>query len=366
MDSISKRLRVGLISGVLCLSSIAGTAVACDLCAIFNDLGTERPIAGAVRASVAEQFSYFGKVQDNGHVYDDPANQHLASSITQLVGGYDVSARFSLQANLPYISRHYRRAESGAVDSGVEAGIGDMSLLGNVVVLDKRGKKWSVLGRFFGGVELPTGDADRLAEESDESHHHRGVSPRHGGEDHGDEGDEVEGDDHGANELDGEIVVDDEGHHGDDDVASAIHGHDLALGSGSYDFPVGFSLVGNYETFFVHAELQYLIRTEGDHDYRYANDLLWSFSPGVYVLSGEKTTLSLAVDLSGEYKREDSVSGDDLDDTAIRSIFIGPELRVSHGAWRGSFVWEKPIDINNSGVQTVITDRIRASVSYWF
>jgi hypothetical protein len=322
-------------------------------------------MAGAVRLSIAEQFSYFGKVQEDSHVYDDPANQHMASSITQFVGAYDITPRYSFQINLPYISRHYRRAEGGEIESGVEAGIGDLTLLGKAIVLDERGAEWTLVGRLFGGLKLPTGDSDRIGEELSEDHHH-GHSLRHGDEDHSDESESPVDDEHSDSGHIDESTTEAHDENESSGAAPAVHGHDLALGSGSYDFPVGFALLGQYDKFFAHAEVQYLIRTEGDFDYRYANDLLWSFAPGVYLVSEHDTTVSFAVDLSGEYKREDSVDGEDLDDTAIRSIFIGPEVRFSSGAWRGALAWEKPIDINNTGVQTVVTDRIRASLSYWF
>jgi len=383
MNTSLRRLSTCALSLSLGLTLGVNAAAACDLCAIFNEISTDKPVEGAVRVSVAEQFSYFGKVQEDGRVYADPANQHMASSITQFVAAYDYSPRLSLQANLPYISRHFRRFEDGAVESGVEAGIGDLTLLGNVVAFDSRGTDWTVVGRVFGGVKLPTGDSDRLAEEA--GHHHAAPDLRHGGEDHGDDDHHSNHTDHGDEPIDPVVDRGDDGHdhgddHGDDhdhagghgdghhgdDIAHAIHGHDLALGSGSVDFPLGFSFLGQYKSFFVHADLQYLIRTEGDYDYAYANDLLWSFAPGIYLVSEHATTVSLAVDLSGEYKREDSADGDTLDDTAIRSIFIGPELRVSHGKWRGSLAWDKPVDINNSGIQAVVSDRVRASVSYWF
>ena len=366
MKSYIMGLRQGAFALVVYLGGFVGSAAACDLCAIFNELSTDKPMSGAVRLSVAEQFSYFGKVQEDSHVYDDPANQHMASSITQMVGAYDISPRYSFQINLPYISRHYRRAEGGEIESGVEAGIGDLTLLGKAIVLDERGADWTVVGRFFGGIKLPTGDSDRIGEEFGEDHHHS-HSLKHAGEEHGDEAsDDASGEHSELEPVDAPMDSHDDHHHGGGEVATAVHGHDLALGSGSYDFPLGLALLGQYDRFFAHAEIQYLLRTEGDFDYRYANDLLWSFSPGVYLVSEHATTVSLAVDLSGEYKREDSIAGADLDDTAIRSIFIGPELRVTHGAWRAALVWEKPIDINNTGVQTVVTDRMRASLSYWF
>ena len=330
-------LRSGAAAGFLAaLLGFTQGAAACDLCAIFNEVSTQKPIAGAVRFSAAEQFSYFGKVQEDGRVAAEPMNQHMASSITQLVGAYDFSPEFSLQVNVPYINRRFKRVEDGEVDTGTEAGIGDANLIGSFMALDSRGSAWTVIGEVFGGVKLPTGDSDRLGEEAEETL----VSDelRHGGEPHDDEA----------------------------AAPSAIHGHDLALGSGSVDFPFGAALLAHYEKLFVHADIQYILRTEGDFDYEYADDLTWSVSTGGYIVSTDAATVSLGIDLSGEYKREDSMNGEELDDTALRSVFIGPEIRFAHGAWRGGLAWDKPIDINNSGVQTVVTDRIRAHLSYWF
>jgi hypothetical protein len=122
------------------------------------------------------------------------------------------------------------------------SGLGDLSLLGNVlpVSYDKMNAtfRWTVSG----GVKFPTGNTDRLQEEFNEVE--EPVGP-----------------------------------------ASGIHGHDLALGSGSYDGLVGTALFGRWKKLFLAANLQYAIRSEGDFDYRYANDLTWAGGPGAYVLT---------------------------------------------------------------------------------
>ena len=64
-------------------------------------------------------------------------------------------------------------------------------------------------------------------------------------------------------------------YYGDPDFAPGIGGHDLALGSGSYDGIVGTGIYGRWKRGFVTASLQYAIRSEGDFQHQYANDLTW-------------------------------------------------------------------------------------------
>src|ERR1043166_9172436 len=61
----------------------------------------------------------------------------------------------------------------------------------------------------------------------------------------------------------------------DSDLPDGIGGHDLALGSGSYDGIVGTGIYGRWKRGFVTASVQYAIRSEGDFQHRYANDLTW-------------------------------------------------------------------------------------------
>jgi hypothetical protein len=92
-----------------CASRVAG----CDLCGCYTpQLQTLPPSKGVGAGSswldgfygaVAEQFTHFGTLQVDGHEVANPTDEHLDSSITQLVGGYNFSGRFALQVNVPLI-----------------------------------------------------------------------------------------------------------------------------------------------------------------------------------------------------------------------------------------------------------------------
>src|SRR5262249_15136072 len=142
-----------------------------------------------------------------------------------------------------------------------------------------------------GGIKLPTGDASRLREEAEETDEHS--HEKHLGEEH--------------------------------EIPSGVHGHDLALGSGSFDYILGSSgLVGSGKLYTLY-DVQYTIRTEGDFSYRYQNDLLWNLGVGRYFITSHKGTLSLRTNLSGEYKGMDRLDGAIATDTGIFSLFLGPE-----------------------------------------
>src|SRR6185369_2561187 len=112
---------------------------------------------------------------------------------------------------------------------------------------------------------------------------------------------------------------------------SGIHGHDLALGSGSYDGIIGTSFYARRGRFFGSAQLQYAIRTTGDFDYRYANDLTWFGGPGYYLLMKDEFTLGLQLAVSGEYKGLDSFQGHDAQDTGVTAVYLGPQLNFTWG-----------------------------------
>src|SRR5262249_55285635 len=151
--------------------------------------------------------------------------------------------------------------------------IGDMSLLAKVVPYHYKTGDLTLNTQIFGGLKVPTGSAERLKEELNESHE---MSEKH-------------------------KTAED----GIETVQSAIHGHDLALGSGSWDFPVGANLLLQYDRAFVLASLQYTLRTEGSHLYHYSDDVTYSVSPAYYTLLNHNYTVALGADLSGEYKGKD-------------------------------------------------------------
>ncbi len=311
-------------SSLILISGFATSVHACDLCSVYSATQAHGEIGKGFFGGVAEQFTHFGTMQDNGHEVRNEVGQYLDSSISQLYAGYNFNDHVGLQFNLPMIYRAFKRPEGFAIDRGTESGLGDVSLLGSLRLYRHEEKKFTVSWNIIGGVKFPTGNSDRLKEEFSEV--------------------EVPG----APE-------------------SGIHGHDLALGSGSYDGIVGAGIFLRYQRAFLAATTQYAIRSTGDFDYRYANDLIWSGGPGVYLLLEDSATVSVQVVVSGEHKKRDTFQGTDADDTGLTAVYLGPQINFT---WSEKFSAEigadLPASIDNTALQTVADYRIRAGITYRF
>jgi hypothetical protein len=298
---------------------IVTPAAACDLCAIYSATEQRESRIGW-RLAVAEQFTSFDTWHRGDEAVANPG-EHLNSFITQVVLGYNVTPRLGFQMNVPLISRVYRRREQGGFVHGDESGIGDLSLLGTFVPFTEVTARGVVRLTLLGGLKLPSGDSRRIGEELDES----------------------------------------------EEVPSGIHGHDLALGSGSVDGIVGAQGFYSWRRLFVTGTIQYLLRTPGSFDYAYANDLIWSLAPGAFVLLRHDATLGVQVELSGETKGNDTLAGERTGDTAINEVFLGPGLFFTHGTSLAAGVnVDVPVFQHNSGLQIVPDYRLRGSVSWQF
>lgn len=337
-----------LVSCFFALSS--GAVQACDLCAIYNSIESQQPEANSLVLSVAEQFTAFDDVQDSGRHVENIGHQHMESSITQIVGAFDFTKEFGLQFNLPYINRRYSRFESDVMSRGTEAGIGDLSVLGRITPYHFKDSDSTFTLQMFAGLKIPTGDSERLKEELEEHH----------------EPDLEEEDEHEHEEEIHENFARHGGSH--DEFPSAVHGHDLALGSGSFDYPIGGSIFAQYDKVLLLGSIQYVFRTEGDSNYRYANDLTYNVGPAVFLLTDHDYTMTLGANLSGEYKRKDTgPNGDKQGDTGIRSMFIGPQLALSLGKNLSTEIaYDYPLDINNTEFQIVPSYKLRAGITYRF
>src|SRR5881396_3217062 len=176
---------------------VATPAIACDLCSVYSAMQARGEIDKGFTVGVAQQFTHYGTLQEDGHKIPNDLDQHLDSSISQLFAGYNFTDRFGVQVNLPIIYRSFQRAaDSGGIERGSESGIGDTSLVANFLAYRKATKKSTFAWTVHGGIKFPTGSSDRLKEELDELT----APPLPPGA-----------------------------------AESGIHGHDLALGSGSLD-----------------------------------------------------------------------------------------------------------------------------------
>lgn len=325
---------------------IPSASYACDLCAIYTSIDSQKTKEGAFRLGLAQQFTEYGKIQNEGKKVNNESHQRMNSSITQILASYDVSNEFGLQLNLPYINRSYKRVTDGTnTESGTEAGLGDLSIIGRYNAINYSEGELIAIGQVILGVKLPTGDSDLLKHESHNDTHDPIIDEE---EDH-----------HG-------MIDAHEGHH-HEQIENAVHDHDLALGSGSIDFPIGVNFLLEKGRAFLRGGATYTARTEGDHDYRFADDLMWDFGPGYFVHLDHESFVAARVLLSGEHKGNDKGSDGIHGDTSISTLFLGPQIkaRVSESLFI-DINWDLPLEIDNSGTQAVASYRLRGGLVYRF
>ena len=352
VGGVRRRAKTFSLVNFAAMAFAIATASACDLCGCYTPQmeaavdptsATQQTWRGNFYVAVAEQFTHFGTLQLDGREVSNPTGQYLDSSVTQFVAGYSITSRFSLQINVPFIYRSFERPEGFAIDRGTESGLGDISLLGKFVLFNREiggsaslkfddpknphfeshDPDFTISAMLIGGVKFPTGDTNRLKEEFNEI-----VVP-------------------GAPE-------------------SGIHGHDLTLGSGSYDGIFGGQFSVRAKSFFFQTDAQFNLRGAGAHQYRFANDISWSGGPGYYFVRNRETIVGLQFVCSGEHKDVDRFRGQPAEDTGITSVFLGPRFIVSHGKFSGELAAELPVSIDNTALQVVPDYRLRASFAVRF
>jgi hypothetical protein len=304
------KLAVSLFVAATCAQPL----VACDLCAVYAATEAQGGSGAGLFGGVAEQFTYFNTLQTDGHDVANAGNQYIQSSVSQVFAGYNFNDRIGVQFNLPIIYRAYGYQSA----RGSESGIGDVSLLGNARLYEKLTEKLTFNWTALGGVKFPTGGTGHL----------------------------------NPNEP---------------DFAPGIGGHDLTLGSGSFDGLVGTGFFARWKRVFLTGAMQYAIRTEGAYGYQFANDWTWSGGPGVYLLLGDKHTLSLQAVVSGESKGQDMIAGTATDDTAVTIVYLGPQLNYTWSSkLSAQAAVDFPVSVAASGEQVVPDYRVRAAVTWRF
>jgi hypothetical protein len=337
----------------------AATTGACDLCGCYTpqmtasslqagpfdrlDAGLSGSPGTRFYAAISEQFTHFGTLQFEGDEVANPTGQYLDSSITQLVGGYSFNSRFAIQLNAPLIYRSFERPVGFEIDRGTESGLGDISLLGRFLAwhyehggsaflkfddpknphFEKTEPDFTTAAILMAGVKFPTGDTSRIKEEFDEM------------------------------EIPGA-------------PPSGIHGHDLTLGTGSYDGIFAGQTSLRYRNFFFQADAQFALRGSGLHQYDFANDISWSGGPGYYLVRNRRAIIGLQLVVSGEHKDLDRFQGAPVEDTGITSVFLGPRLIASVGKVSAEIGADLPVSIDNTALQIVPDYRIRAGVAIRF
>jgi hypothetical protein len=323
-------------------------APACDICAIY--MATEqREGQKGLRLGVAQQYSDFGTELLNGTEVTLPAKEHMNSSVTQFLVGYSFTRRIGLQLSIPYVHRNFTRIRLHQLQSGVEQGIGDMALLGNVLAYSAIGGNSLFRFSLLGGIKFPTGNSDLLAEEltptlAIASARAPATASR------------VHAQGQRSRPVSGILPLE-----------GGLHGHDLTLGSGSFDGIVGGQLYWSWGRAFLTAGMQYAVRSTGSFDYRFANDLTWVGGPGYYVLLTHDVSLGVQAVLAGETKGNDTQQGRSVNDTAMTALYVGPGLSFTWGASLGAEVAvDLPVIQHNTSLQLVPDVRVRGGVMWTF
>ena len=96
---------------ILLTALIPSLSWACDICSIYSSIESESPKAGEIQLGIAEQYTYFGKLQEDNKYFENHDNQKLKSSITQIYGTYSLNNKLALQLTLPLIDRRFKRIE---------------------------------------------------------------------------------------------------------------------------------------------------------------------------------------------------------------------------------------------------------------
>ena len=289
--------------------------LACDLCSIYAATEAQGGSGHGFFGGVAEQFTHFGTLQNEGRKVPNTFGQYIDSSVAQVFAGYNFNDRFGLQLNLPVIYRSFKRPPGGG--SGAEFGIGDVSLIGNFIAYQKLAENFTFSWNLLGGLKFPTGNSSHLKDP------------------------DVEG--------------------------SGIGGHDLALGSGSVDGIAGTGFSARWKRLFLDGGLQYAARTEGDFGHQYANDLTWAGGPGVYLELTHKYTVAFQAIVSGEIKGKDSVNGQPDGDSAETIVYLGPQISATWASKLSVQVGaDLPVSVGNSGLQVVPDYRVHAAVTWRF
>jgi len=326
----------GRFYGLICLALLAARAAAgCDLCGVYMATAAKESRAGFF-VGAYEQYESYSTLQFDSKSVDNVAAQSFERSLTQLVGGYRFNDRFSLQVDVPLIDEWYRRILGTSIQTGTTSGLGDLALLGDFLVWQRGTMDNDITVHLLGGLKFPTGSTSWLAEGSagtstNGSGGHIHALPRPA------------------------------------DPNSAVHGHELTLGSGSYDGIVGGSVNGRWNRVFAAARAQYAIRTIGDYYYQFANDLTWSGGPGYYFWLGRNGTFSAQVNLSGENKPEDTFRIYKVVNTGFTTVFVGPEFWFT---WKENFSAAVGVDVpvieDNTALQLVPDYRLRFAASWRF
>lgn len=325
----------------------SGSVFGCELCAIYSADNARGASSSGFLVSVSEQFVPYRVLQFEGEEIDFDDGAYLDSSITHIVPTYNFSPRFGLSLNLPIVYNSFERTDSRyfvnrpnpvfETERGSEFGIGDVALVGRGTVFQLDKMDYAVTVSLLAGVKFPTGDSDRIEDEVEQA---RIVDSR---------------------------VPAGRPHDPLEHSRSGVHQHMIAPGSGSYDGIFGVTMNTRWKRWFFNSQFQYYLRTEGEHEFEFGDEILVSGGPGHYLVVNDAWTLNAQFNGFYETEARDKILGQKSDRTGMTAWYVGPQLSLTWGdrlaANAGA---DFPLRIANNGLQNVPEYRVHGGVSFRF
>lgn len=328
------------------LTFLTQAARACDLCAIYSAADARGESGSGIIAGVSELYVPFHSLQFEGEDVENTPGDYINSSITHVFGSYNISERFGVSLNLPVVYREFQlssirynaaRVPVRSVEQSSISGLGDLALVGRWTALQHRTMKYGIAVTVLGGVKFPTGDTDRVRDEVEQS---RAFATLVGpGFEHDPLGHSISG----------------------------VHEHMLSPGSGSFDGITGLTINANWERWFINSQFQYYIRTEGESEFRFGNELMISGGPGGYLFLNENWAVSLQATTYYENMARAEIDGKLSNNTGMTAWYFGPLLNATFGSHiAGNLGIDVPLKISSRGLQNVPDYRIHGGLSWKF
>lgn len=319
---------------------------ACELCAVYNASNAMSGSGEGWLLGVSEQFTTLGSEQVDGRSVHRKDPNSIHASITHVLLGYDVSEWVGFTLNAPMVHRSFRRTDfryetrqrpALETESGSESGWGDVALISRVSILRRQTMKSSLHIHVLGGVKLPTGDTARLRDEVSQARIYNELLPP--GTPHDPLGHSV----------------------------GSVHQHHLSPGSGSVDGLFGLTTSARWRRWFLNAQYQYALRTQGASGFEYGDDQIVSGGPGRFLLAGEGLTLSLQGLASHETMGRDRILGRASSKTGMSVTYAGPQLNLLFGGGGAANLGvDIPVRSHARGFQVVPDYRIHGGITWRF
>lgn len=281
------------------LSLFTPSARACDTCSLVNIARSQGPQEGSLSLAVYEEFSSY-RLDKEESSEPESGEELRGISNTQLSVSYDLTKDISVALSLPILFRDVDSYSNYRAQRETKSGIGDMVISTSYYpYVDRRENG----GTFFGltaGLKLPTGDSGSLDSSDTENQATRRevISARSVSESH----------------LAHPVIT------------GASSGQVLSEGSGSFDYIFGASFWFRRSRLLLPSYAQYTLRSEGDFDYRFADDLIVNFSPGYLFYLEQSKGFALHLSATFENKGSDRQNARSVSDTAFSDFYLGPQL----------------------------------------